>query len=27
VRVDDPDAVAVSFPGFWDMLAGSAERL
>ncbi|HSJ32804.1 MAG TPA: 3-phosphoshikimate 1-carboxyvinyltransferase [Longimicrobiales bacterium] len=27
VRVDDPDAVAVSFPGFWDMLAGSAEHL
>ena len=26
VRVDDPDAVAVSFPGFWDMLADSAER-
>ena len=26
VRVDDPDAVAVSFPGFWDMLADSAGR-
>jgi 3-phosphoshikimate 1-carboxyvinyltransferase len=26
VRIDDPGAVGVSFPGFWDVLAGSAEQ-
>lgn len=25
VRIDDPAAVAVSFPGFWDILAGSEQ--